>query len=95
MDATSGSGRIHGIALLIDTGTGVAPLAPLVSALSNRRLICLLTHSHYDHIGGAHEFADRCIHAAEAKVLADPTPEAHPGHFESLTLSQILSVGRE
>jgi len=30
------SGRIHGIALLIDTGTAVAPL---VSALSNRRLI--------------------------------------------------------
>jgi glyoxylase-like metal-dependent hydrolase (beta-lactamase superfamily II) len=62
--------------LLIDTGVGVAPLAPLVSSLARGRLICLLTHSHYDHIGGAYEFADRRIHAAEADVLANPTPEA-------------------
>jgi glyoxylase-like metal-dependent hydrolase (beta-lactamase superfamily II) len=62
--------------LLVDTGIGVAPLAPVVSALSDRRLICLLTHSHYDHIGGAHEFPERYIHAAEADVLANPTPQA-------------------
>jgi glyoxylase-like metal-dependent hydrolase (beta-lactamase superfamily II) len=62
--------------LLIDTGIGVAPLAPVVSALSGGRVICLLTHSHYDHIGGAHEFPERYVHAAEADVLANPTPEA-------------------
>jgi glyoxylase-like metal-dependent hydrolase (beta-lactamase superfamily II) len=61
--------------LLIDAGIGVAPLAPLVLRQSRGRLICLLTHSHYDHIGGAHEFAERYIHADEAEVLANPTPE--------------------
>jgi glyoxylase-like metal-dependent hydrolase (beta-lactamase superfamily II) len=61
--------------LLIDTGIGVAPLAPLIAKFATGRLICLLTHSHYDHIGGAHEFADRHIHAAEAEALANPTQE--------------------
>jgi glyoxylase-like metal-dependent hydrolase (beta-lactamase superfamily II) len=81
-----GLGPLHGCniwlvigsesSLLIDAGVGVAALAPLVAKLANGRLVCLLTHSHYDHIGGAHEFADRYIHAAEAAVLANPTPEA-------------------
>ena len=62
--------------LLIDTGIGVAPLAPSIAKLATGRLICLLTHSHYDHVGGAHEFADRHIHEAEAETLANPTPES-------------------
>jgi glyoxylase-like metal-dependent hydrolase (beta-lactamase superfamily II) len=61
--------------LLIDAGVGVASLAPLVATLASGQLICLLTHGHYDHIGGAYEFADRRIHAAEAEGLANPTPE--------------------
>jgi glyoxylase-like metal-dependent hydrolase (beta-lactamase superfamily II) len=60
--------------LLIDTGVGVAPLRPVVEALSASPVICLLTHGHYDHIGGAHEFADRRAHRFEAAVLAHPDP---------------------
>ncbi|MCW6507800.1 MBL fold metallo-hydrolase [Lichenifustis flavocetrariae] len=63
-------------ALLIDAGVGVAPLRPVVEALVDRPVICLLTHSHYDHIGGAWEFAERWAHPAEAAILADPTPDA-------------------
>jgi glyoxylase-like metal-dependent hydrolase (beta-lactamase superfamily II) len=63
-------------ALLIDTGIGVAPLRPVVEALAGGPVVCLLTHSHYDHIGGAHEFGDRRAHRAEADVLADPDPRA-------------------
>jgi glyoxylase-like metal-dependent hydrolase (beta-lactamase superfamily II) len=62
--------------LLIDTGVGVAPLRPVVEALSANPVICLLTHGHYDHIGGAHEFADRRAHRLEAAVLADPDPRS-------------------
>jgi glyoxylase-like metal-dependent hydrolase (beta-lactamase superfamily II) len=62
--------------LLIDTGIGVAPLRPLVAALCPGPIICLLTHTHYDHIGGAYEFDDRRAHRAEAAVLADPNPDA-------------------
>jgi glyoxylase-like metal-dependent hydrolase (beta-lactamase superfamily II) len=62
--------------LLIDTGVGVAPLRPAVEILSGNPIICLLTHAHYDHIGGAHEFPDRRAHALEAAILADPNPSA-------------------
>jgi glyoxylase-like metal-dependent hydrolase (beta-lactamase superfamily II) len=62
--------------LLVDTGIGVAPLRPVVEALCPGPIVCLLTHSHYDHIGGAHEFADRRAHRAEASVLSDPNPKA-------------------
>lgn len=63
-------------ALLIDAGVGVVPLAPLVRSLAAKPIVCLLTHAHYDHIGGAHEFADRRVHRDEAAILADPTPQA-------------------
>lgn len=66
----------HDGALLIDAGVGVAPLRPVVEALLAGPVTCLLTHSHYDHIGGAWEFAERWAHPAEAAILADPTPEA-------------------
>ena len=62
-------------ALLIDAGIGVSPLRPVVEAITDLPVALLLTHSHFDHIGGAHEFADRRMHRAEAEVLADPTPE--------------------
>jgi glyoxylase-like metal-dependent hydrolase (beta-lactamase superfamily II) len=62
-------------ALLIDTGVGIAPIAPVVRALTDCPIICLLSHSHYDHIGGAYEFADRRMHEAEADIMANPTPE--------------------
>jgi glyoxylase-like metal-dependent hydrolase (beta-lactamase superfamily II) len=63
-------------ALLIDAGVGVAPLAPVIRAITDRPIVCLLTHTHYDHIGGAHEFRDRRVHALEAATLANPTAEA-------------------
>ncbi|MEH3118195.1 MAG: MBL fold metallo-hydrolase [Methylorubrum populi] len=63
-------------ALLIDAGVGVLPLKPAVEASTDQPVICLLTHGHYDHIGGGWEFADRRAHAAEAAILAAPTPEA-------------------
>ncbi len=62
-------------ALLIDAGVGVAPLRPVVEALTARPVTCLLTHAHYDHMGGAHEFADRAAHRFEAAALAAPTPD--------------------
>lgn len=63
--------------MVVDTGMGVAPLRPFVEALRADRdkpLICVSTHAHVDHIGGAHEFADRRIHPAEAADQAVPEP---------------------
>ena len=62
-------------ALLIDSGVGLAPLAPVVRAITPLPTTLLVTHTHYDHVGGAHEFPERRVHAAEAGALAAPGPE--------------------
>ena len=62
--------------LLIDTGMGVRPLKAEVVALSERPIIAIVTHTHFDHSGGLHEFDDRRGHAAEADVMAAPTPDS-------------------
>ena len=37
-------------------------------------VIAFVTHGHFDHVGGLHEFADRRVHAADADD--DPSPFA-------------------
>jgi glyoxylase-like metal-dependent hydrolase (beta-lactamase superfamily II) len=58
--------------LLFDTGLGVFPLKATVAALAGRMPVCVASHTHFDHIGGHHEFGHRCVHEAEAAILADP-----------------------
>jgi glyoxylase-like metal-dependent hydrolase (beta-lactamase superfamily II) len=62
--------------LLFDTGLGVFPLRRHIAALTERTPLCVASHTHFDHIGGHHEFPQRCVHAAEAAILADPRPRA-------------------
>jgi glyoxylase-like metal-dependent hydrolase (beta-lactamase superfamily II) len=38
-------------------------------------LVCVASHTHFDHIGCHHEFGRRCVHRAEAAILADPRAE--------------------
>jgi glyoxylase-like metal-dependent hydrolase (beta-lactamase superfamily II) len=58
--------------LLIDTGMGIVPLAPVVAAISQKPVLAVASHGHVDHIGGHHEFAERAVHVAEATTLAAP-----------------------
>lgn len=63
--------------LVIDTGMGIAPLKPALDRLrpdSRKSVVCVSTHAHLDHIGGAHEFEERLIHPAEAEEQAAPGP---------------------
>jgi glyoxylase-like metal-dependent hydrolase (beta-lactamase superfamily II) len=61
--------------LLFDTGLGHFPLRTSLERLRERSVICVASHSHFDHIGCHHEFETRCIHCAEAHILADPRNE--------------------
>jgi glyoxylase-like metal-dependent hydrolase (beta-lactamase superfamily II) len=56
--------------LLIDTGFGVASLHEAARHLFDKSLTAVATHSHVDHVGSFHEFADRVIHKAEAADVA-------------------------
>jgi glyoxylase-like metal-dependent hydrolase (beta-lactamase superfamily II) len=61
--------------LLFDTGLGHVSLRRHVPLLTGRPIVCVASHTHFDHIGSHHEFSDRCVHGAEADILADPRNE--------------------
>jgi glyoxylase-like metal-dependent hydrolase (beta-lactamase superfamily II) len=63
-------GRDHD--LLIDCGTGVTALAPLLAERFNREPVLVLTHGHLDHMGSAHEFDHVWAHPLER--VGDPAP---------------------
>ena len=60
--------------LVIDAGWGLVPLARHVPELFDRSIVAVASHTHFDHIGGMHQFDERLVHPLEAAVLADPDP---------------------
>jgi glyoxylase-like metal-dependent hydrolase (beta-lactamase superfamily II) len=58
---------------LIDSGMGVVSLREHVPLVTEKSLIAIASHTHFDHIGCHHEFDHRCVHVAEAELLAAPT----------------------
>lgn len=61
--------------LIIDTGMGLRPLVKEVAQLAQRPLSAVMTHCHFDHAGGLHQFDHRCGHSIEADVIANPTAQ--------------------
>lgn len=59
--------------MLVDSGMGVVSLREWVPLTTERELIAVASHTHFDHIGCHHEFECRAVHSAEADLLADPT----------------------
>ena len=60
-------------ALLIDTGSGLNPLKPVVDKLiENRELLVINTHSHFDHRGSNDEFETIYIHENEVGNASMP-----------------------
>jgi len=62
-------------ALAVDTGSGIAPSAPLVAAIADRPVAAIALNPYYDHAGGWPDFAERLCHPLDAPALADPTAE--------------------
>lgn len=59
--------------LLVDSGWGVVSLRAHIPLVTERPLVAIASHTHFDHIGGHHEFSERWVHGAEAEFLARPT----------------------
>lgn len=55
--------------LVIDTGFGLSPLKQFVMEETGRPIKAVITHSHFDHAGGLHEFDCRLGHHAEADLI--------------------------
>lgn len=58
--------------LLVDSGMGVVSLRAWVPLVTERALEAVASHTHFDHIGCHHEFAERSVHRAEAALLTVP-----------------------
>ena len=58
---------------LIDSGMGVVSLREHVPLVTEKPLVAIASHTHFDHIGCHHEFEHRCVHSAEADLLSHPT----------------------
>ena len=55
--------------LLIDTGLGVGNIAEVVRRLTDKPVIAVATHIHWDHIGGHRHFSEFYAHFAELDWL--------------------------
>ncbi len=55
--------------LVVDTALGLRPLRQFVERELDGGLLAVATHTHGDHVGGMHEFAERAVHRAEAHAL--------------------------
>lgn len=61
--------------LLIDAGLGVLPIRPIVEECVSSAPRVVLTHAHWDHIGGLHEYPRFAVHEAEADLLRPALPQ--------------------
>lgn len=75
--------------LLVDTGMGISSLREAARDLFERQVIAFGTHTHYDHVGGMHEFDVRVVHRQEADLLAKP------GHGRSLRVADMTKAFRD
>lgn len=78
--------------LIIDTGMGLRPLVKEVAALSERPITAIMTHCHFDHAGGLHQFETRCGHKCEASIIANPTAAntvADSGYIRAETFTAL------
>lgn len=69
--------------LLIDTGLGICDIQHQVNQLTDKPVIAIATHVHWDHIGGHYFFPDFYAHEAELSWLDGEFP---------LTIEQIKSM---
>lgn len=61
--------------IIFDSGSGLVSLKKSFPRLFKRPIICVSSHTHFDHIGGSYEFENRRMHKAEAHIIAIPTRE--------------------
>ena len=69
--------------LLIDTGLGVRNIHREVLKLTDKPVVAVATHVHWDHIGGHRHFSDFYVHEAEVSWLNEGFP---------LTREQIITL---
>jgi glyoxylase-like metal-dependent hydrolase (beta-lactamase superfamily II) len=62
-------------AVLLDTGLGVANIRSVAEALTDKPLLVVNSHYHFDHTGGNRLFEDVAIHRIGGPLLERETPD--------------------
>ena len=71
-------------AVLLDTGMGIASIKAVVDSLTDKPLLVVNSHHHFDHVGGNHEFPDIAIHRSGSELLqAGPPARWLESYWES------------
>lgn len=83
--------------LIVDSGLGIASLADAARHIFENSVTAVATHTHYDHVGGLHEFDDRIVHSLEAGELVQPDGFASlcGKSFDSSIVTAIRASGYE
>lgn len=76
-------------AMLIDTGTKCADLDKVVSKITNKPLIVVLTHAHGDHAGNINYFKDIYLHPDDTVLLG----KSYKGKVNFVSDGQVFDLG--
>lgn len=83
--------------LLVDGGMGISSLSLALTAWLDKPVVAVATHSHLDHIGSLHEFADRRLHPLERAMASQPEqyPVLCSQHWPAGMQAEIEQAGYE
>jgi len=81
--------------MLVDTGLGIVNLRSAADDIFQKRITAVATHTHFDHIGGIHEFDERLVHESEAKIMSQGLSEMilRAGDFSEADRKELSELG--
>lgn len=80
--------------LLVDSGMGLVSLKDALGPLTGKPVLAVASHTHFDHVGSHHEFAERACHSSETDILAAPTiPNTAADVMDSLMITALPYEG--
>ena len=79
-------------AVLIDSGYGNLQLKDICSMVTNLPVNLLLTHGHFDHVGGVNEFDDLWISSQDKQLLIDTVGNVK-GNIHDISDGQTFDLG--
>jgi glyoxylase-like metal-dependent hydrolase (beta-lactamase superfamily II) len=82
-------GQRHDV--VVDTGLGVASMRQHLPEVFDHDSLAVISHTHLDHAGGAHEFAHVAVHGLESAAMASPPPASLDPRTEMELLGLAIS----
>ena len=81
--------------LVVDTCSGIVPLAPVIESICTKPILAVALNDSYDHCGGWWGFENRACHPIDAKGLLNPSEQANSvsDYLDDDRLSALPHVG--